>query len=271
MAPETAQQLLARQPLDTPLPLLGRTPRELLCAAVGVWILINELYSPATGKHLFYLNMTLAVVFTAAFALRFFLARILAVTAAFSAGAQWWIGRQESWAAPFDQSWHAYACFVVVAVLASPDLVRRFDRGTVPRWWPNPWAALGRTDLALVRWSLYSLYMVTALLHQAVGRTTGTPLAAHREWIEPFTIAVGLVSVCLALGRRGALVALPALQAWALYHLLPRPAPSGVTLLAPPALLEGHAFVARPALMIATAGLLLSTWIAARFLRGRLD
>lgn len=238
--------------------------------AVGLWILASELRQPATGK-LFYLNLFLAITFTSAFALRFFLARIFATAAAFSAGAQWWIGRQETWSAPWDQNWRAYACFVVLAVLTSPDLARRFDRGPVPRWWPNPWASFGRVDLAMVRWSLYLLCMVTALIHRGYTHQLGTPGAAHLGWVRTFTVVLGLVFIALALGRRPALLALPVLYLWSLFHLLPRPALAGHTQLTPPQIFEATAHAAQPALLLAAVGLLLSLWVAVRYGRGILD
>jgi len=270
MAIETAQQYLARDLWNTPVPGVRRTPRELLCLGVGLWILVSELGQPARGN-LFYLNVALAVGFTCAFAMRFFLARILATTAAFAAGAQWWIGRQGSWAAPLDQNWRAYACFAVAVVLASPDLARRFDRGDFPRRWPNPWASMARLDLALVRWSLYLVYALTALVHKGYAQYLGSPIQARVDWVPTYTAAVGLASVALALGRRPALVALPALYLFALFHILPGPSPPGRAHLAPPQLFEAIPHVAQPALLIAAAGLVLSVWIAVRFVRKRLD
>jgi len=270
MAPETAQQYLARDLWNTPVPLVRRTPRELVCVGVGLWILFSELRQPAAGK-LFYVNLVLAVTFTLAFLLRFFLARILASAAAFSAGAQWWIGREQSWVAPWDQNWRAYACVVVLAVLTSPDLVRRFDRGSVPRWWPNPWAILSRLNLALARWSLYLLCMVTALVHQGYAHHLGTPQGARVDWVPGYTACIGLVFIAQALGRRSAVLALPALYLWSLYHLLPRPAPLGQLQLAPPLLFAHTPHVAQPAMLIAAVGLALSLWLSVRYLRGRLD
>ena len=93
---------LARDLWNTPVPLVQRTPRELLCLILGAWILHSEIGQPTNGN-LFYVNVALAAIFTCAFALRFFLARMLATTAAFAAGAQWWIGREGAWAAPLEQ------------------------------------------------------------------------------------------------------------------------------------------------------------------------
>ncbi len=270
MAIEAAQGHLARSLLNTPVPVVRRTPRELVCLGVGVWILISELQQPARGWF-FQLNVTLAVVFTCAFFFRFFLARLLAMAAAFSAGAQWWIGRQTSWETPLDLNWRAYACFLVVGVLVSSDLVRRFDRGRVPRWWPNPWADLERSRLAMVRWSLYLLCMLTALIHQGYSRSLGTPVEAALDWIPLYTAAVGLVLLALALGRRPALLGLPVLYLWALFHLIPRPAPPGKSELLPPVLLERSAHVTQPALVLAAVGLALSAWIGLQLLRRRLE
>jgi hypothetical protein len=273
MAIETAQQYLARDLWNTPVGWVRRTPREVLCFALGIWILSREVAQPSSGN-LFYVNVSQPVIFTCAFALRFFLARILATTAAFAAGAQWWIGRQEAWSAPLEQNWRAYACLAVLAILASPDLVRRFERGRVPRWWSNPWASLDRLDLVLVRWSLYPLYMVAALIHKGYAQHHGSIFGAGEtcvDWVPTYTAALGLVGIGLALGRRHALVALPGLYLWTLYHIFPRPAPAGRAHLAPPLVWEHMAHATQPAILIAVVGLGLSAWLAVRHLRAQLE
>jgi len=276
MALETTQQYLARDLWNTPVPLVQRTPRELGCLILGAWILHSEIGQPTNGN-LFYVNVALAVIFTCAFALRFFLARMLATTAAFAAGAQWWIGREGAWAAPLEQNWRAHACLAVLAILAAPDLVGRFERGCVPRWWPNPWRSLGRMDLVLVRWSLYLLFMVAALVHKGYAQHQGSVINAGEaakvavDWVPVYTAALGLASIALGLGRRSALLVLPGLYLWTLFHILPRPAPAGQARLAPPLIWEHMPHAAQPALLIAAVGLVLSVWLAVRHLRGQLE
>ena len=265
----SAHQEFTREFWNTPVSYVRRTPRELLCYAVGLTLMAAEMSQPAHGM-LFYGNLAMAVVGTMAFAARFFLARVLATAAAFGAGAQWWLARRVTWSTAFEQNWRAYACLLVIGVLASGDLVRRFDRGPGFFWWPNTWAALRRVDLALLRWSIYVLCILVALIMKGRGELMALGLGSRVAWVSTYVGGVAVVCALVGFGRKPALLLLPLIHLWGLLELIPEPASTGTAESAPPIILARMSHAARPGLIIAMLGVGVSVLLASRYLRRRL-
>lgn len=270
MAIQSALQFGNPSVLNTPLPLVRRTPREFACLAVGFWVMFSELNEPSSGN-LFYLNLAMAVGGTVIFASRFFLSRIAGVAAGCAAGAQWWIAREHAWQNALHSNWRAYACIAVVLVLASGDLVQRFDRGRAHGWWPNTWRHLDRFDLAAVRWSLYLLFMCSALIHKGYANYAGASLEEQVSWVPMHTAGLVVLCAMLAFGRRTALLVLPLLSLYTLFHMIPDGTIPGTTLFAPPKIFAHMAHVGQSALVIAAVAAGLSLYVAVRFVRGRLQ
>jgi hypothetical protein len=186
--------------LDAPVrPLFGRTPREILllgCAAFGA---VYPMVVP--GIYFWQWSLTFAVA-GVLIAVRFWPARGLAMGACVAALAQCaCMHKVEDWP----------ACTIVAALsvvlLASRDLAAKFEGSPSRiRWLPNAWASLPRADAARLRFSVYGMGVLAAVLCQGwcVKKFCANgvpPFDADSPWSMELVAFASLLIVLLVLGR----------------------------------------------------------------------
>ncbi len=197
-----------------------RTPREIALLAVGVGFTIQEASS---GRNADPFTIFVYVAATVAFAARFFPSRAIGAGVAIGAIAQrWWLGGSRGM--PYDLDWTAYVPFAMLVLLASRDLVEKFDRAPSGiSWFPNRWAALPEKEARVLRWCAYLAGALGGVLWRSW-------LIAHLHlldagvWPLAAIAALSLCVVLLAHGRAAVLVALPPLAgaiAWAVAPTAP--------------------------------------------------
>ena len=173
----------------------GRSVRELIILTGGLALTIGELVSPGgpdIGNWIVYAGATLL------FALRFYLARAVAVGACIGAIAQQWpyLRRGLDFA---NLETLAVLPLAAIALLASRDLVERFEGGTSRyRLLPNPWQAFSSAQIRTLRWSCYAAGALGGLLDHSL-QLSG--LADPPLWPRAAMIAIILSIAALSLGR----------------------------------------------------------------------
>ncbi len=187
----------------------GRSPRELLILAGGVALCCSELLDPRTldlGNFLVY------VLATVAFAVRVYFARAAAVGACVGALAQQWphlrFGLEHVNLATL-----GVFPLLAIALLASPDLVRRFERETSRhRWLPNHWAPFTASQTRTIRWSIYSAGALGGLLDHTLQLSQHQVIWAAVEnvpaWPRVAMISIVVCAGLLVLGRAIGLIGL---------------------------------------------------------------
>ena len=254
-------------PIDRPIPhLRGRTARELLLIAVGLYFLVfEELRSGSTD----WANCVVYGLATLAFAVRFFPARAVGVGTALAAIAQRWSALRAAGMHASDFDWTAWAPFGVLMLLASRDLAAKYDEApTGIPWLPNLWGGLPRPDARRLRWCAYALAIVAALLFKRLQSLGGWGSVAHWQ-AEAMTVALILAVALLALGRASVLLAIPPLAALVAVAAV-RALPSSELQLGLGDLGPNHPEYVLPALGCALAAGALALPYAARLLRRRL-
>jgi hypothetical protein len=128
--------------IDTPLPWMNRTGRELILIGGGLAICLVELARPQISPW----NLGVFGVGTALFAARFFAARVVVIGVLLSAVASCFSGlRYGAGWTPSGLYWGAYPMLVGVLLLISRDLEQRFDfAASGPGWRLNRWRELPR-------------------------------------------------------------------------------------------------------------------------------
>ena len=258
--------------LDRELPHCGgRSVRELLVVAGGLWIIASDLARPGppdVGNLLVYVGATLLP------ALRFFAARAAAAGACIGAIVQQWPHlRLGEW----DAETLAVVPVVGIALLASRDLVDRYERAPSRlRWLPNPWAGFTAAETRSLRWAAYAAGALSGLLDhtlQLVRWHTDLVHAPTPWWPRVAMVALMLALALLCLGRAvGALLvwvtavtvaALAAPLAWRAEAVL-----RGTDPAASADFIYVHAaHYLLPVLLLATAAALITTPAVLRLLR----
>ncbi len=187
----------------------GRSPRELIILAGGLALCCSELLDP---RALDVGNFLVYVLATAAFAVRVYFARAAAVGACVGALAQQWphlrFGLDH-----VDAGTLGVFPLLALALLASPDLVRRFERETSRhRWLPNHWAPFTATQTRTIRWSIYSAGALAGLLDHTLQLSRHHVMWAAVEnvpvWPRVAMISIVVCAGLLVLGRAIGLIGL---------------------------------------------------------------
>ena len=252
--------------------LLGRTARELVVLAGGLAITVFELVRPEgiDGP-----NLAVYVLATALFAARFYAARAAAVATCVGALAQQWPHLRAG-----EVTWETLGLLPLagIAVLASADLVARFERApSRVRWLPNLWADFSAAETRTLRLSAYAAGALAGLLDHIAEQLRFTPDAA--AWPRPCMLALSLALALLCAGRAVGLLVVWLASLTALVLLAPRLhasesvlAAMGLPALADPGLSLPASLVTAvhyllPAAVLAALALALTTPSALRLLR----
>lgn len=252
--------------------LLGRTVRELVVLTGGLAITVFELVRPGQPD---WPNLAVYVLATALFAARFYAARAAAVAACIGAIAQQWPHLRAG-----EVTWETLGLLPLagIAVLASSDLVARFDRApSHVRWLPNLWAAFSAAETRTIRWSAYAAGALAGLLDHITEQIRWTPDAA--AWPRTSMIALSVALLLLCAGRALGLLAVwvvslfvvlnvgplvPAAESTLAAWGLPALAAPGLVL---PASIAAAATYLLPAALLAALAAALTTPYALRLLR----
>ena len=207
--------------LDTPLRhARGRTPRELLIIGGGLAALVQGLaYGSDVG------NLIIYAVMTAAFAIRFFAARIMMAglfIGALALHLPWLLypGFGVADLAPV-----VWVLFAGLVMLSSRDLIERFDNnqsGGLP-YFPNFWMSIDRANRRAFCWCAYALGAVGGLLYHAYLRA---PAELAPDWPLWGLAAAVACSLLIVAGRSIAFVATAAYSVWVLAMVVPQVGPS---------------------------------------------
>ena len=199
-----------RRILDRPIEALwGRTFREVLLICGGLAVIAWSIAQPRTNPW----HLSFYVAATAAFAVRFFAARVVAVgfilCALTLSLAEWRAGGP-----PF---WSALTLLPGLALLISSDLRERFDRAPGSGWRRNPWRAIDRRHWAL--WCAVGYLLgILANLYLLPWRSELSSAGAWPLWIVGGVyLSIGL----LFLGRALAFVVAAAVGSAALITAAP--------------------------------------------------
>lgn len=252
--------------------LLGRTARELVVIAGGLGVTVFELVRPGAVDGP---NLAVYVLATALFAARFYAARAAAVAACVGALAQQWPHLRTG-----DVTWETLGLLPLagIAVLASADLVARFERApSRVRWLPNLWADFSAAETRTLRLSAYAAGALAGLLDHITEQLRHTPDAA--AWPRPGMLALTLALALLCAGRAVGLLVVWLVSLAVTVLLAPRLHASESVLaglglpaladpgLALPASLAPAAHYLLPAALLAALALALTTPPALRLLR----
>jgi hypothetical protein len=227
--------------LDSPL-VAGRTTRELALVGIGLFGVMWGL----VGNGPYGVEWSLAwAVATPLFAMRFWAARGIAVGACIAAVAQWvCLTELREW------HWVLNVPLVALALLASRDLVARFDEAPSRlRWLPNPWALMPSQHARRLRWCAYAAGVMASVLCQMwCSGERSFPATPAFFW------SLGAIVALLAMGRAVMLLPLAGAAIAAAVALLP-------------GALGGHVG-SLEALACSLATLALATPYVARLIRG---
>jgi hypothetical protein len=195
--------------LDSPL-VAGRTTRETALVGIGLFGVMWGL----VGNGPYGIEWSLAwAIATPLFAMRFWAARGIAVGACIAAVAQWvCLTELREW------HWVLNVPLVALALLASRDLVARFDEAPSRlRWLPNPWATMPREHARRLRWCAYSAGVMASVLCQMwCSGSRSFPATPAFFW------SLGAIVALLAVGRAVMLLPLAAAGVAVTVALLPR-------------------------------------------------
>jgi hypothetical protein len=181
--------------MDRPI-LFGRTARELILLTTGLVFVGIE----ATRRPLNVANLIVYGFGVLLFAVRFFPARAVGTGTAIAALAQRWPETLYARHLASDLDWTAYAPLVMVPLLASRDLVQRFDR-TPSRILRNAWATLPESLARALRWCSYALGALGGILWQV--RSLDDP------WCQVALVGTSACILLLTAGRAVVLLAIP--------------------------------------------------------------
>lgn len=241
--------------VDRPVPVVRRTPRELLIIGVASSTAVTSWLEHGARD----LGNTLAFAAVAlAFAVRFFAARVIATAVAVAAASlHLMYAWRDGWA---DRPLLAIAYFLgAILVLQSRDLVARFDdapsRGRVL---PNFWRELPVADRRRLALLVHGVAVTLAMLYYVRYLVLAAGLPAPL-WLEAGIVGAALTGVLLLFGRAVAAL-LAAIAGAALAALLAAHAPVAWTVAA-----GAYVTTATPAVARAAPHLLLGATLAATF------
>jgi hypothetical protein len=194
-------------PLDTPIsPLRNRTPRELILLAFGVTAIVHDAMfavNPAWNI----LGYSIAIL---AFALQLFPARAIGIGWCISAIILQVSHLQYDNVTVYPYLWIGVVPYAILLLLASRDLVRRYDLAPsrIPGI-PNHWAEVPRAHWRASCWTGYALGSMGAMLFYAYLHSRA--LGAPESWALWVCIGTVATLVLLIAARAIALVAAAAL------------------------------------------------------------
>ncbi len=175
----------------------GRTVREVLLICGGLGLVVREFvgtHSFDVGNLIVYVGATLLLM------LRFFPARAVGVGACIGAIVQQWPHLRMG---DVTVETLAVAPLVGIALLASRDLVERFERAPSRlAWLPNPWASFSAAETRTLRWAAYAAGALSGLLDHTLQNITpfADPLTAPWWPRIAMVVLIGAL-VLLCLGR----------------------------------------------------------------------
>ncbi|MCB9754174.1 MAG: hypothetical protein H6713_29885 [Myxococcales bacterium] len=148
------------------------------------------------------------ILATLAFAARVYFARAAAVGACVGALAQQWphlrfgLERADIWTL-------GVLPLAAIALLASSDLVRRFERdASRHRWLTNHWAPYTDRQTRTIRWSIYTAGALGGLLDHILQLSSRVAVDFVPAWPRVAMIAIVICAALLVLGRAIGLVGL---------------------------------------------------------------
>ncbi len=144
--------------------LFRRTVREYLLLALGVGAIVHDvMYARNPGW-----NITGYSIAIAAFAFRLFPARAMGVAWCVSATVLHISSLQYEAVREMPFQWIALMPFAILLLLASRDLVDRFERApSRVSWLPNYWASVPASFRRMSIWTCYALGSMAAMLFYA--------------------------------------------------------------------------------------------------------
>ncbi|MCA9693743.1 MAG: hypothetical protein R3A51_01540 [Nannocystaceae bacterium] len=180
-----------------------RSVRELIAIAGGLALCTYEFVDP---RGVDVGNLIVYVLATGLFALRVYFARAAAVGACVGALAQQWPHLRGDITGGDLETYGVFP-LLAIALLASSDLVERFERSPARhRWIPNAWAQFTAAQTRVIRWSVYAAGALGGLLDHMI--QLSTRFGELGVWPRASMIAIIAFAALLVLGRAIGLVGL---------------------------------------------------------------